>query len=431
MAQYEIEDIYCIPHQPVTISFNEVEKAAAVVRKSIDPTPCTKSKSSDIFGITLFFKKEFLQHTGSFKERGARYALSMLSADQKQKGVVAASLGNHSQGISYHAKLMKIPCIVVMPNNAPYNKIVKCRNYGANVIIHGNDIAESRLFAIDIAKEKEMTYINGYDHPHIIAGQGTTALEILEQVEDIDAIIVPVGGGGLIAGVAVAAKTLRKDIKIVGVETESCPSFSNALRKGGPVFTPGSPTIADGLAVPTVGYNAYATVRPLLDKMIVVNEEWIAPSMLHLVETEKCVVEGAGSAGLAAVISGQLDEFKDKRVVVILCGGNIDTNIFGRCLERGLITVGRLFRFSVIAPNKPGSIAALCSLTSSAGVSVVEIVQERLFMKDIHHIKLKLICETRDWDHAEKFKKVVRKHYESATFDDLALCDNISSRVPL
>lgn len=237
----------------------------------------------------------------------------MLTDAEKQRGVISASLGNHAQGLSYHAQLLNIRCTVVMPKAAPIMKVQKCRSYGATVIVYGNDMADAKLHALAISKRDAVPYINGYDHPHIIAGQGTIGLEICEQVKNADAVVVPVGGGGLIAGVAAAVKAMNPRTKIVGVESEKCQSFTNALAAGEPTFTPNEPTLADGLAVPTVGYNAFKTVVPLLDKMVVVKEEWIALAILRLVELEKCVVEGAGAAGLAAILGGHLDEFKNKK----------------------------------------------------------------------------------------------------------------------
>lgn len=249
----------------------------------------------------------------SFKERGARYALLMLSEEQKRLGVISASLGNHAQGLSYHAYKLGIPCTVVMPTAAPIMKIQKCRSYKANVIVRGDNMAEAKKIAMSISKKKNVVYINGYDHPHIMAGQGTIGLEIVDQVKDVDAVVVPVGGGGLIAGIATAIKAISPTTKIIGVESEKCASFTAAMKAGKPVQADYSATLADGLAVPTVGYNAFATTLPLLDKMVVVKEEWIALSILRLVELEKCVVEGAGAAGLAAILAGHLDEFQGKR----------------------------------------------------------------------------------------------------------------------
>ncbi|VEN49515.1 unnamed protein product [Callosobruchus maculatus] len=316
----------------------------------------------------------------SFKERGARYAMVMLTPEQKRKGVVAASLGNHAQAVAYHGFLLGIPVTVVMPIIAPIMKVQKCREYNANVIMEGKNMAEAKKLAISLSRKNEWTYINGYDHPQIIAGQGTVGLEILEQVEDVDAVVVPTGGGGLLAGVAVAVKTLNPSIKIIGVESERCASYANAIKNGKPISTAIEGTLADGLAVPMIGYNAWETSKHLVDKMVTVKEEWIAVAILRLIENEKCVVEGAGACGLAAILAGQLDEFKGKRVVLLLTGGNMDTTILGRCLERGLAADGRLVKCKVTVSDRPGGISELCKLIGSIGVSIKDVIHERAWV---------------------------------------------------
>lgn len=371
--------------------------------------------------MDIYLKKDFLQITGSFKERGARYALLKLTQEQKKTGVIAASLGNHALGLSYHSNKLNIPCVVVMPRAAPIMKIQKCRNYGATVLIEGDDMAQAKAFAMKYAKDHGMIYINGYDHPNIIAGQGTIGLEICEQVDRPDAVVIPVGGGGLIAGIAVAVKALCPSTKIIGVESERCDSFSRALKNGSPTSTVVKSTLADGLAVPIAGYNAFETVRPLLDKMIVVKEEWIALAILRLVEVEKCVLEGAGAAGLAAILDGHLNEFIGKKVVLLLCGGNIDTTIFGRCLERGLAAEGRLLRFSVTVSDRPGGIADLCRLLGNLGVSIKDIMQERAWIKDIFSVGVKIVCETRDWAHSEQLRKALMDTFSEVVFNDVPL----------
>lgn len=282
-------------------------------------------------------------------------------------------------------------------------------------------MASAKSYAMKLSKEKKLVYINGYDHPHIIAGQGTIGLEICEQVDSPDAVIVPVGGGGLIAGIAVAIKALSPSTKIIGVESEKCQSFSRAMEHGYPIYTPIESTLADGLAVPTAGYNAFATAVPLMDKMVVVKEEWIALAILRLVEVEKCVLEGAGAAGLAAILDGHLDEFKGKKVVLLLCGGNIDTTIFGRCLERGLAAEGRLLRFSVTVSDRPGGIADLCKLLGTLGVSIKDIMQERAWIKDIFSVGVKVVCETRDWEHSMELRKALNEKYSEVIFNDVPL----------
>ncbi|XP_039297523.1 L-threonine ammonia-lyase isoform X1 [Nilaparvata lugens] len=391
----EMVDPYCRPNKPVKVTFSDVTSASFKVKNRIIATPCYKSHLSQITGMEIYFKKDFLQTTGSFKERGACYALLMLSEQDKKKGVITASLGNHALALCYHGKKLDIPVTVIMPKVAPIMKVQSCKTYGATVIVAGKDMKETKKIAMNMAKQKNLTYINGYDHPDIIAGQGTLGLEIIEQVSNIDAVIVPIGGAGLIAGVALAVKTLHPNVKIIGVESERCPSFSAALEAGKPVAVPISSTLSDGLAVPMVGYNAFATAQSLIDKVVVVKEEWIAISILRLIELEKCVVEGAGAAGLAAVLAGHLDEFKGKRIVIPLCGGNIDTTILGRCLDRGLAADGRLLKFSVMVSDRSGGIAELCRLVAETGVSIKDILHERAWItSDVFSVKVKVVCDT-------------------------------------
>ncbi|KAK6618092.1 hypothetical protein RUM44_002534 [Polyplax serrata] len=409
-------DPLCDPNAPRTIHFEDVTSAAFMIKHGILTTPCMKSQLSDMCGMELYLKKDFLQVTGSFKERGARYALMMLTEEQKKKGVISASLGNHALALCYHGKCLNIPVTVVMPIIAPIMKVQSCCNLNAVVVVRGKDMGEAKRIALEIAQEKQLLYINGYDHPHIMAGQGTLGLEIVEQVPDLDAVVVPVGGGGLIAGVSTAVKTLRPH----GVETEKCPSFDAARISGKPISVPIQPTLADGLAVPTVGYNAFVTANRLIDKMVVVGEEWVAISILRLVEIEKSVVEGAGATGLAAILSGCLEELKGKKVVVLICGGNIDTTVLGRCLERGLAADGRLIKFSACVSDRPGGISDLCRLMADLGVSVKDIVHDRAWLtNDLFSVKVKVICETRDLDHSKQLIEVLKQNYDRVTFEDV------------
>lgn len=416
----DLIDPLCSSINPQKIQFEDITSAAFKVKQGVLVTPCMKSHLSELTGMEIFLKKDFLQYTGSFKERGARYALLMLPKENKRKGVISASLGNHALALCYHGNRLNIPVTVVMPIVAPIMKIQSCRQYGAHVIVQGVDMGEAKQLAMEIAKEKDLIYINGYDHPHIMAGQGTLGLEIVEQVQNLDAVIVPVGGGGLIAGVALAVKTLHPHVKVIGVESDRCPSFSSAIKAGRPVHTPIQSTLADGLAVPMVGYNAFETAAPLIDKLVVVKEEWIAIAILRLVELEKCVVEGAGAAGLASILAGHLNELKGKRVVLLLCGGNIDTTILGRCLDRGLAADGRLLKFTVTVSDRPGGITELCRLMSSLGVSIKDIMHERAWLtSDIFSVAVKVVCETRDMEHAAQLKQALFKNYKKVDFGNI------------
>ncbi|KAL0819568.1 hypothetical protein ABMA28_007659 [Loxostege sticticalis] len=430
-------DPMCDKENPQKISFEDVSAAAFRIQSGIVKTPCVKSHMSSTFGMEVYLKNDFLQHTGSFKERGARNALLLLSKEVKERGVISASLGNHSQAISYHANLLNIPATVVMPNVAPIMKIQKCQSYGANVIIQGHDMKEAKHHAMTLAKQQDLTYINGYDHPHIMAGQGTMGLEIVEQVPDVDAVLVPVGGGGLLAGVATAIKHLKPHVLIYGVETEKCPSMQFAIKSNEPTCVEIRSTLADGLAVPTVGYNAYRTVKNLIDHMITVNEDWIARAILRLAEQEKYVVEGGGAVGVAAIMAGLVPELVGKKVVCILSGGNIDTTILGRCLERGLAAEQRLVKFKVTVSDRPGGIAELCKLIASIGVSIKDIMQERAWVYgDIFSVRVKVVCETRGPEHLAELRETIansyREYYFSSEVDyqtrrtSLASLDDVS-----
>ena len=242
----EIKDFWCDPENPRSLHFEEVSAAAYMIRDGVIMTPCDASHMNAELDLDMYFKKDYMQFTGSFKERGARYTLKKLPAEQAKRGVIAASAGTHAQALAYHGGALGIPVTVVMPRVAPIMKVENCKKYGASVVIHGENIGESRTLALKIGAKKGLMYVNGYDHPNILAGQGTMGLEILTQVPDVDAIVIPVGGGGLIAGVAVAVKTLKPDVKIIGVEPEACPSFLTAMKAGKAVLTPTLASLADG-----------------------------------------------------------------------------------------------------------------------------------------------------------------------------------------
>ncbi|UMM16448.1 hypothetical protein L5515_013453 [Caenorhabditis briggsae] len=364
--------------------------------------------------MDLYFKKEYLQVTGSFKERGARYALSRLAEQYKKAGVIAASAGNHALALSYHGQQMNIPVTVVMPVIAPLMKIQFCRSLGANVILKGETIAVAKEFALRHAKDNHLKYINGYDAIDILAGQGTIGLEILDQVPDVDTILVPVGGGGLIAGIAVAVKTLKPAVHIYGIEAETCPSFTEAYEVGHIVSAQAKASLADGLAVPTVGGNSLETAKGLIDKVITVKEESIALSILRLLEVEKAVVEGGGAVGLAAILEGKVPELKGKKVVSILSGGNIDTTVLGRSIERGLAVDGRLVRLEVVVSDRPGGIAELTTTIAHLGASIKDIFHERAWIStDVFHVKVKVVAETRGKEHVEEIETALKKIYDN------------------
>ena len=392
------------------VTFQDIEAARKRIAEAVYYSPSPPSiPLSEITGMKIFCKLDNLQRTGSFKERGARNALAQLSHDQQKRGVIAASAGNHAQALAYQGSLLGIPATVVMPKFAPLIKVSTCQQLGATVILHGEGFGEAKAHAHEIAAENALAYIDGYDDPAIIAGQGTMGLEIVEQVPDVDAVIIPVGGAGLLAGVSLAVKTLRSDTKIVAVEAENVASFSAALEARKPTKITMRPTLADGLAIPEVGANAFQIARPLVDVTVTVTEEEIALAILRLVELEKSVVEGAAATPLAACMSGSLKELAGERVVLLLCGGNIDPNVLSRVIERGLVADGRLGRFTAVISDRPGGLADLATQIASTGASVKQIVHDRAFASpDVSAVNVLCTVETRNHQHLAELRALLK-----------------------
>ena len=383
------------------ITFDEVAAAADRLRDAGLRTPCLPSDAlSEATGARVFLKLDNLQRTGSFKERGARNALLQLSDEQRQAGVIAGSAGNHAVGLSYHARSLGIPVTVVMPESAPHIKQVRCRRLGAEVVTCGQTFQDAYERAHALAEERGLVYVHGYDDPAIIAGQGTMGIEIVEQIReqtgvDPDAVVVPIGGGGLIAGVSVALKHLAPSAQIFGVEPERAATFHAAREAGHPVFVKVGKTLADGLATPDVGANAFETANPLLDGLVLVDEASISLAVLRLLEYEKAVVEGGGAAGLAALLADRLPDLRGKIVVLPLCGGNIDPSMIGRVIERGLAADGRLVRFVATISDRPGGLAGLTSVIASVSASVKDIVHDRAFAtSDLSSVDVRCTVET-------------------------------------
>jgi threonine dehydratase len=383
------------------VTFKDIEAARERIAGAVYYSPCLPSiPLSELTGMEIFCKLDNLQRTGSFKERGARNALAQLPPDQKKRGVIAASAGNHAQALAYQGKLLGIPATVVMPKFAPLLKITNCQKLGATVVLHGDDFGEARARADEIATEKGLAYIDGYDNPAIIAGQGTMGLEITEQIPDADAIIIPVGGAGLLAGVSLAVKSVRPGVKIIAVEAENVASFSAALHAGKPTKIAMRPTLADGLAIPQVGANAFHIARPLVDAVVTVTEREIALAILRLIELEKSVVEGAAATTLAACMSAKLKDLARGRIVLLLCGGNIDPNVLSRVIEGGLVADGRLGRFTAVISDRPGGLADLAALIASTGASIKQVVHDRAFASpDVSAVNAVCTVETRDHQH--------------------------------
>ncbi len=320
------------------LSLQEVLAARKRLSGAIALTPCRKSPGlSQLTGCQVFCKAEYAQFTGSFKERGARNALSLLAAKPDTRGVVAASAGNHALGLARHGRAFRLPVTVVMPRYAPRVKIDRCRRLGARVILHGQTYQEASLHAADLSRELNLANVHPFDDLAVIAGQGTLALELLEQVPEFDAILVPVGGGGLLAGIGTVLRTLRPAVSVIGVEPENAACFAGALKEGKAVQVTTSPTLADGLAVAQAGQQAFGIAGPHVDRVVSVSEGAIAKAIRELALTERAVVEGAGAVGLAALLGGKLPELANKRVVLLLSGRNIDPLTHRRLVEPGIV----------------------------------------------------------------------------------------------
>jgi threonine dehydratase len=378
------------------LTLADIEAARSRIAGGIYESPCVESiPLSQLTGAHIHCKLDYLQRTGSFKERGARNALLLLTGEQRKRGVIAASAGNHAQGIAYHGSLLGIPVTVVMPRFAALIKVTNCRHFGANVVLHGADLGEARIHAEELAQRDHLTFIHPFDNADVMAGQGTMGLEIIEQAPGVEAIVVPVGGGGLLAGIGTVVRAKRPNVRLIGVEPVHAACLTAALAAGRPVAVPLSPTLADGLAVPMLGARPFDVLRQVVDQVVTVDEANIALAILRLIELEKSVVEGAGAAPLAAFLAGRLDDLKGKEVVLALCGGNIDITMLDRVIEVGLVADGRLSRFTVSISDRPGGLARLAEVIASTGASIKEIVHDRAFAgPDLSAVRVICVVET-------------------------------------
>ncbi len=395
---------------PVTLT--DIRAAHRRIASGVIVSPCPHSiPLSEITGADVACKLDNFQRTGSFKERGARNALLRLPAAARRRGVIAASAGNHALGLAYHGHLLGIPVTVVMPDYAPLIKITTCQRLDANVLVHGRDFAEARAEADRLVAAQGLTYIHGFDAPDIIAGQGTMGLEILRQVPDVEAIVCPVGGGGLIAGLSLAVKSVRPRVKVIGVESVATGNFAAALRARHPVMVPRRATLADGLATLTVGANAFALARRHVDQVVSVGENWISLAILRMLELEKTVVEGAAAAPLAALMAGLLPKLKGRKVVLVVGGGNIDPAILSRVIEKGLVNDGRLTRFTARISDRPGGLAMLCRVIAETGASIKDIAHDRAFSgPDVYEVHADCTVETRDRGHIAALYRALKRN---------------------
>ena len=390
------------------ITIHDIERARARIKDSVYLTPCAHSETfSKLTGNKVYFKLENLQMTGSFKERGALNKILTLTDEERKHGVIAASAGNHAQGVSYHATRNGIKAIIVMPTATPLVKVTRTREYGAEVVLHGSSYDEAFDEAWRRREAEGYTFIHAFDDDTVMAGQGTIGLELIEQNPYLDAVIVPVGGGGLISGIAVAMKETNPRIQIIGVQTARLPSMKRALAEHAPFLLPPAGTIADGIAVRKAGARTLPVVEKYVDDIVTVDEEEIANAILQLVEREKTVAEGAGAVSLAALVQGKT-KLHGKKVALLVGGGNIAVNLLSRIIERGLVKDGRLVRFRVRIPDHPGALHRLTGRIAEVRANILEVFHNRAFSRvDLGETAVDVTLETRGMEHIDELVRVM------------------------
>jgi threonine dehydratase len=391
------------------VGLADIEAARARIRDAVYYSPCPASETlGELTGTRCHVKLENLQMTGSFKERGALSKLLTLQPGERERGVIVASAGNHGLAVAYHAGRLGIAVTVVMPEWAPLIKVSQCRRHGATVVLAGQDYDDAYAEARRREAQTGAVFVHPFDDPAVIAGQGTLGLELAEQVPDLDAVIVPVGGGGLAGGVALALKARSPRIEVIGVQAAAVPAMRAALEHGAPTGLPPAPTIADGIAVRRVGALPYELCRRYVDDVVTVDEAEIANAILLLLEIEKTVVEGAGATTLAALLNKKI-ALAGKRVALVLSGGNIDVNIVARVIERGLVKDGRLARLSVVLTDRPGALARLTAVVADQRANVLDIGHNRAFTTgSIGQTEVVLTLETSGREHIEAILNAVR-----------------------
>ena len=390
-------------------TYEEIEKANSMRGNEIKKTPLIHSPTfSKITESDVFLKAEFRQKTGSFKIRGAYYKIRSLSDEEKKHGVVAASAGNHAQGVAFASSLENIPCTIVMPKNASPAKVAATRGYGATVILEGVNYDESSAKAKEISKETGATMIHAFDDAQIIAAQGVIGLEILEDLPDVEEVYLPIGGGGLAAGMLIAIKQKNPNVKVIGVQSKSFPSMYESVKQGSLTSTGGDRTIADGISVKIPGQLTYSVINELIDEIVLVDDTEITKAMFLLMERMKFVVEPAGAVSLAYLISNKPSP--GKRVVVVLAGGNVDMYLLGQIVDKGLATMGRLLKISVLLPDRPGAFKEIVDEITMANANIVEVVHDRL-SSDINagSAGVTLSLETQGKEQAEKLIESLRQ----------------------
>ncbi len=387
-----------------SLTLTDILAARERIGAAVYRTPCTRSEMlSRLTGQSVFLKLENLQMTGSFKERGALNRIAMLSPEQAKRGVVAASAGNHAQGVAYHATRRGIHAVIVMPLTTPLVKVTATRGFGAEVVLHGANYDEACAEATRLCNEQGMTFIHPFDDALVIAGQGTIGLEILEQVEDLQAVVVPIGGGGLIGGIACAIKEIKPSVRVIGVQTSRLPSMRDAIEAQHPVTLEPATTIADGIAVRRAGEVTFPVVARYVDEIVTVDEDEIASAILTLLEREKTLAEGAGAAALAALLQHHTSLAEGMRTAVLVSAGNIDVTLLSRIIERGLVQDGRLIRLRIHLLDKPGALLELTQIIAAHRVNIVDTLYNRAYYGvNLGDTAIDITMETRGREQVEE-----------------------------
>ena len=391
---------------PLTV--DDIRAAVGRLAGEVTRTPCLPSRTlTELAGCDVFLKFENLQFTASFKERGALNKMSQLTADERAHGVLAVSAGNHAQAVAYHAERMGIAATIVMPRFAPSVKVERTRGFGAEVVLDGDTFEDARARGLELAKERALTVVHPYDDLAVIAGQGTIGLEMLEQQPSIDTLVIAIGGGGLISGIATAARALRPDIQIVGVQTERFPAAWNSVHGGD--RTCAQATIADGIGVKAPGALTLPLIRSLVDDVVLVGEDDIEQAILMLLEIEKTVVEGAGAVGLAAVMKDRA-RFAGRHVGLVLCGGNIEPLVLAEIIERGMVKSGRLARLRLDVRDVPGALADVAMLLGRLGANIDEVQHQRAFTSlSVERVQIEVVVQTRGVAHIAAILQAMRE----------------------
>ncbi|ODT64530.1 threonine ammonia-lyase [Phenylobacterium sp.] len=393
----------------MTLSLDDIRAAADRLKGRIERTPCRHSRTlSEITGAEVWVKFENLQFTAAYKERGALNTLLQLSDNERGRGVIAASAGNHSQGLAYHAARLGIPVTIVMPRSTPFVKVQQTRGHGAQVVLEGDNYDEASAVAMRLRDEQDLAFVHPFNDLQVMAGQGTVALEMLEDVPDLEVLPIPIGGGGLIAGCATAAKSLNPGIEVIGVEPAMYPSFTAKMR--GVNGASGGATIAEGIAVKQVGELSYAIARPLIDEVLLIEEPHFERAVALYCNVEKTVVEGAGAASLAALLAYP-DRFKGKKAGLIVTGGNIDTRLLASVLTRELVRDQRLVSLRIIGDDRPGLLATVSAVIGQMGANIIEVAHNRLALDvPAKGAEFDIMIETRDAQHTQEIMDALREH---------------------